>query len=121
MVIVLGKLILYGILSERAGKKEIEISTDGRTPREILLEAAEKYNLKDLIFKDKKIRPIYLIMIDGKDYLSLGMVDKPLDGEKEIRLIPVYHGGVKRSNIKTVFFAGLIIALFILAIILRFL
>ncbi|MGQ4891745.1 MAG: MoaD/ThiS family protein [Candidatus Njordarchaeia archaeon] len=116
----MGKIILYGILAERAGNKEIEINTDGRTPLEILEEVASRYNLKDLIFKDKKVRPIYLVMIDGRDYLSLGLLNKPMEGEKEIRLIPVYHGGGKK-NPKTILIAVLVVLLFILSILLQFL
>ena len=117
----MGKVILYGILAERAGSKEIEISTNGKTPLSILEEVANRYNLKDLIFKDKKVRPIYLVMIDGKDYLSLGLLNKPIEGEKEIRLIPVYHGGAGKKNVKTLVIAIVIVLLFILSIVLQFL
>ncbi len=89
----MGKVILYGILAERAGVKEIEIKTNGRTPNDILKEISEKYNLSDLIFKEGKVRPIYLVMIDGQDHLSLGLMGKKIDGEKEVRIIPIYHGG----------------------------
>jgi len=89
----MGKVILYGILAERAGVKEIEIETNDRTPNDILKEISERYNLNELLFKEGKIRPIYLVMIDGQDHLSLGLMGKKISGEKEIRIIPIYHGG----------------------------
>jgi len=89
----MGKVILYGILAERAGTKEIEVDTDGRTPDEILREISERYNLNELLYKEGKIRPIYLVMIDGRDHLSLGLMNRKIEGEKEIRVIPIYHGG----------------------------
>lgn len=89
----MGKVILYGILAERAGIKEIEVKTSERTLEEVLKEVSDKYNLKELLFREGKIRPIYLIMVDGKDYLSLGLLKSKLEDEKEIRVIPIYHGG----------------------------
>ena len=89
----MGKLILYGELARRIGRREIKISTRGKRVIDILKEFAEKYNVVDLLFKDNKIRPLYLILIDGRDYYSLGLLNTTLDEEKEIRIIPTFHGG----------------------------
>jgi len=115
----MGKIILYGILLERAGVKEIEIETKGKKLIDIIKKIADQYNLKELLFKQGKVRPIYLIMVDGQDYLSLGLLNKEFEEEKEIRIIPVYHGG-KRRNIKAILFAIFILILFIAAIVLQF-
>ncbi len=122
----LGKVILYGILAERAGVKEIEVKTDGRTPIDIIREVAEKYNIKDVLLKEGKVRPLFLVMIDGRDHLSLGLMGKPIDGEKEIRIIPIYHGGRRKRHprgkrkIKPLVLGAIVIALFLLVIILQF-
>ena len=89
----MGRVILYGELARRAGVREVEIGTSNRTVLEIIKEIAEKYNIADLLFMDSKIRPFYLILIDGRDYLSLGLLNKKLEKEKEIRIIPTFHGG----------------------------
>jgi len=89
----LGKIIVYGEIAQRIGKREIEITTKGKTVIGILREFAEKYNVKDLIFRDNKVRPIYLILINGRDYFSLGLLNERLEDEVEIKLVPTFHGG----------------------------
>jgi len=89
----MGKVILYGELARKAGVREIIITTTGKTVLEIISEIAEKFDLRDMLFKNDKIRPLYLILIDGRDYLSLGLLNEKLDAEKEIRLVPTFHGG----------------------------
>ncbi|MHA1615774.1 MAG: hypothetical protein ACTSX9_00445 [Candidatus Njordarchaeales archaeon] len=95
----MGKLILYGDLAQRVGKKEVEISTRGKKVIDILREFARKYNVQDLLFKNDKLRPLYLILIDGRDYYSLGLLNTILDDEKEIRIIPTFHGGTRFKQI----------------------
>ena len=125
-MLFLGKVILYGILAERAGVKEVEVKTDGRTPIDVIREVAEKYNIKDVLLKEGKVRPLFLVMIDGRDHLSLGLMGKPIEGEKEIRIIPIYHGGRRRKyykgkrRIKPLILGVIVIALFLLVIILQF-
>lgn len=89
----MGKVVLYGELARRAGTREINVDTTGRTVLEILFSIAEQYNIKDLLFEKGKVRPFYLILIDGKDFLTLGLLNKQIEEEKEIKVIPVFHGG----------------------------
>ncbi|MHA1676329.1 MAG: MoaD/ThiS family protein [Candidatus Njordarchaeales archaeon] len=90
----MGKVILKGELAIRADAKEIEVETKGRRVVDILKDIADRYNLWDFIFKNKtKVRPYLLIMIDGRDYLSLGKLNEVLEDEKEIKIIPTFHGG----------------------------
>lgn len=89
----IGKIILYGELARRAGVKEVEVKTAGRTLLEILKVIARKYGLEELLFAKKKVRPIYLIIVDNKDYLSLGLINTRFENEKVIKIIPVVHGG----------------------------
>ncbi len=125
-MLFLGKVILYGILAERAGVKEVEVKTDGKAPIDVIREVAEKYNIREVLLKEGKVRPLFLVMIDGRDHLSLGLMGKPIDGEKEIRIIPIYHGGGRRGyhrgkrKIKPLILGVIVIALFILVIILQF-
>ena len=114
----MGKVVLYGILHERAGVKEIEVKTSGRKVIDIIKDISNRYNLDEILFKEGKIRPVFLIMIDGQDYLSLGLIEKVLDGEKEIKIIPVYHGGYK--NLKRIIIAVIIILIFFATIVLKF-
>lgn len=89
----MGKIILYGELARRAGEKEINIQTSGRTLLELLREISKKYGLEDIIFRKNKVRPIFLIIVGNKDYLSLGLLNKKIEGEKTIKIIPTVHGG----------------------------
>ena len=89
----MGKIILYGELARRAGVKEIKVSTQGKKLIDILREIAEKYDLKDIMFKNERLRPLFLIMIEGADYFSLRRLNEQLNEEKEIKIIPIFHGG----------------------------
>jgi len=89
----MGKIILYGELARRAGTREINIQTSGRTLLELLHEISKKYGLEDILFRKNKVRPIFLIVIDNKDYLSLGLLNTKIKGEKTIKIIPTVHGG----------------------------
>ncbi len=89
----MGKIILYGELARRAGVKEIDIETSGKTLLELLHEISRKYGLRDIIFRKNRVRPIFLIIIDNKDYLSLGLLNVKIEGDKVIKIIPTVHGG----------------------------
>ncbi len=90
----MGKIILYGELARRAGVKEIGVETSGKTLLELLRYISKKYGIENLIFSSKnKVRPIYLVIVDNKDYLTLGFLNKRLEGEKIIKIIPTVHGG----------------------------
>ncbi len=86
-------VILYGDLKRRAGVEKFEIDGRGRTLMEILKEVSERFNIGNLIFREGKVRGELLILVNGADWNSLGLLGRPVKENATIKLIPVWHGG----------------------------
>lgn len=85
-------VIFYGDIKQRAGMEKTEVR--GNRPLiEILMEISEKFNAKDLIFREGKVRGELLILVNGADWNSLKLLDKPVEDNATIKLVPIWHGG----------------------------
>ena len=88
------RLRLYGEIAYRLKVREVELKGAGKKVIDVLREFAERYGVKDLLFRDDKVRPEYLILIEGRDYRSLGLLGKVIECEDvEIKIVPTFHGG----------------------------
>ena len=84
---------LYGDLRKRAGKQTIEIEYREQKLIEIIENICEIYGLKQLIFRNNKVRGELLILVNGADWNSLGYLDRKVEDNSLIKLVPVWHGG----------------------------
>ncbi|MCR8433657.1 MAG: MoaD/ThiS family protein [Crenarchaeota archaeon] len=85
-------VIFYGDIKQRAGTEKVEIR--GNRPLiEILTEISERFNAKDLIFREGRVRGELLIIVNGSDWNSLGLLDKPVGDDATVKLVPIWHGG----------------------------
>ena len=87
------RILLYGDIKRRVGRRELELDVHGKSMREILAYLAEKYNIGDLIYRDGKVRGELLIIVDGADWNSLGYLDEEVRDGSTIKIVPVWHGG----------------------------
>ena len=86
-------VILYGDLKRRSGTDKLEIGIDEKPLIEILKQISERLGISNLIFREGKVRGELLILVDGADWNSLGLLDKPVKNDSTIKLIPIWHGG----------------------------
>lgn len=82
---------VYGFLAEKIEGREIEIETEGKKVEELLREIEGKIDVK--LFENGEVLPTLLVLINGREYKSLGLLDEELEGNEEIKLVPTFHGG----------------------------
>lgn len=87
----MSKVRLYGFLAQEFGKEEVNLKTKGKTPKKILRAIEKKIDTN--LFEKGGVIPTLLVLINGREYRSLGLLDTKLDGEEEVKLIPTFHGG----------------------------
>lgn len=82
---------VYGFLAEKIEGREVEIEIEGKKVKELLREIEGKIDVN--LFENGKVLPTLLVLINGREYKSLGLLDKELEGNEEIKLVPTFHGG----------------------------
>lgn len=75
------------------GKNMLELKIDGHMTIIEVLKILPK-ELKDILLEDGKLRPGFLVLLNGSDVRSLskGLETLVLDGDT-LTIIPVIHGG----------------------------
>ncbi len=87
------RIILYGDLKRRAGVRDIVVEYTGQKLCELIEDISDKYNLRDLIYRKNKVRGELLILVNGADWNSLGYLERKIEDNSTIKLVPVWHGG----------------------------
>lgn len=82
---------VYGFLAEKTEDNKIRMKISGKRVREILYEIEERLGVE--LFEKGEIIPTLLVLIDGREYKSLGLLDKRLEGNEKMKLVPTFHGG----------------------------
>ncbi|MEM1665823.1 MAG: MoaD/ThiS family protein [Nitrososphaerota archaeon] len=87
------KVELIGHLKSVVGKDVLELKIEGNVPLLEVLKILPK-ELKDILLKDGKLRPGFLLLLNGSDIRSLNKDVKTivLDGDV-LTIIPIIHGG----------------------------
>ncbi|PUA31272.1 MAG: hypothetical protein B9J98_07055 [Candidatus Terraquivivens tikiterensis] len=84
---------LIGHLKSVVDKDALEVRVEGRVALiEVLRMLPE--GLRDVLLKDGKLRPGFLLLLNGSDVraLSKGM-ETPVSDEDTLTVIPIIHGG----------------------------
>lgn len=80
---------LFAGFREFTKTKELEMK--GNTVKDVLVTLCHKYpGLKDMLFKDEKLRPHVNVFLNGDNIPSL---DTPLKPDDEIAIFPPVSGG----------------------------
>lgn len=82
---------LYGFLAAEHGSRTMSVEIEGKTVRELLKEIEQKVDV--VLFENGKVIPTLLILVNGKEYRSLGLLEEELDGAEEVKIVPTFHGG----------------------------
>ncbi|MEM0374173.1 MAG: hypothetical protein QXV69_00500 [Sulfolobaceae archaeon] len=82
------KLVIRGPLSIAIGKKEVEINM-----KISLYDLFKLVKVYDYIFKDNKLRPDFLVFINGKDWRLFGLNELELKEDDIVEIISINHGG----------------------------
>ncbi|MEM3489697.1 MAG: MoaD/ThiS family protein, partial [Nitrososphaerota archaeon] len=87
------KVELIGHLKSVVGKDVLELKIEGNVPLLEVLKILPK-ELKDILLEDGKLRPGFLLLLNGSDIRSLNKDVKTivLDGDV-LTIIPIIHGG----------------------------
>ncbi|MCL7385068.1 MAG: MoaD/ThiS family protein [Thaumarchaeota archaeon] len=87
------KVELVGHVKSVVGKNMLELKIDGHMTIIEVLKILPK-ELKDILLEDGKLRPGFLVLLNGSDVRSLskGLETLVLDGDT-LTIIPVIHGG----------------------------
>ncbi len=82
---------LFGFLAAEYGSKTMSVEIEGKTVRELLEEIEQKANVD--LFENGKVIPTLLILVNGREYRSLGLLEEQLEGGEEVKVVPTFHGG----------------------------
>ncbi len=75
----------------RAGVGSVEFQSAGRTLREVLKEAVDKYGLADIILTDNgEVRPWARVLVNGRSHQFVGGLEALLKDGDRIALIYPY-------------------------------
>jgi molybdopterin converting factor small subunit len=76
------------LAAEVGGQRSFEVEA------ETVGEALRKLPVANLVFDERgTLRPLVNVYVDGVDVRDAGGVDRPLEGDEEIRLIAAIAGG----------------------------
>lgn len=84
---------LIGHLRSVVDKDALEVRVEGRVALiEVLRMLPE--GLRDVLLKDGKLRPGFLLLLNGSDVRALGKgMETPVSDEDTLTVIPIIHGG----------------------------
>lgn len=81
----MARVVLKGPLSNIFGREEIEINSNN------LIELLSRLDERSIIIAGSKVRPGYLILVNGVDFRLLS--DLHIRDTDVVEILPVNHGG----------------------------
>lgn len=86
----MARVVLYGRLRVAAGVREVEVDVRGRRLIDVLRDVAKRLGIERELFEDGELKPYIIVIVDGREATSLGLLDEPLDDAREIRVVPLF-------------------------------